>query len=146
MENPTINLPDAATLAARSWIGTPYVLGAALSGAGCDCVGLVRGVYGDLHQIAPPPPPPWRADWVNSSARPLVAAARQYLHPIPTETAGPGDVVVLRVQGTREAHCGILDHGDRFIHAMEGVGVVSVPFAGYRPALAFAASFQKLEV
>lgn len=141
MASPIIISPDLAVTAARSWIGTPYVLGAALRGAGCDCVGLVRGVWGDLQGLPPPPAPPWRNDWANSSARPLVAAAKEYLCPIPLDQAGPGDVVVLRVQGTREAHCGVLDHGGRFIHAMEGVGVVSVPFDAYRPGLAFAASF-----
>lgn len=133
--------PSPAVLAARAWIGTPYVLGAALRGIGCDCVGLVRGVWGDLNACPPPPAPPWRADWANSSARPLVAAARKYLTPLPLDQAGPGDVVVLRVHRTREAHCGVLDHGDRFIHAMEGVGVVRVPFDAYRPGVAFVARF-----
>lgn len=128
-------------VAARAWIGTPYILGAALRGAGCDCVGLLRGVWSDISGRPPPPAPPWRADWVNASARPLVAAAREYLHPKPLSWAVPGDAVVLRVQGSREAHCGILDQDDHLIHAMEKVGVVRVPFAAYRPGLAFAAAF-----
>jgi len=131
----------APLLAARAWIGTPYVLGAAVRGAGCDCVGLVRGVWSDLTGRPAPPAPPWRADWANASARPLVAAARQYLEPVPLDTAAPGDVVVLRVQGTREAHCGILETRGRFIHAIEGVGVACVPFDAYRPGLSFAARF-----
>lgn len=126
---------------ARLWVGTPYVLGAALRGAGCDCVGLVRGVWSEYTGRPLPAAPPWRADWANDRARPLVAAARQYLVPKDPQEAGPGDVVVLRVQGTREAHCGILEDGDQLIHAMEAVGVVRVPFATYRPAVAYAASF-----
>jgi NlpC/P60 family putative phage cell wall peptidase len=128
-------------VAARAWIGTPYVLGAALRGAGCDCVGLLRGVWSDMAGLPPPPAPPWRADWVNSSARPLVTAAREYLDPIPLDQAAPGDAVVLRILGTREAHCGVLERGDMLIHAMEGVGVVRVPFAAYLRGLAFAARF-----
>lgn len=126
---------------ARQWIGTPYVLGAALRGAGCDCVGLIRGVWSDLTGTPAPSPPPWRADWSNSSARPLVAAARLYLTPIPLSEALAGDVVVLRVQRGREAHCGILDHGGQFIHAMERLGVVRVPFDAYQSGLSFAARF-----
>jgi cell wall-associated NlpC family hydrolase len=30
---------------ARSWLGTPYHHQAALKGVGCDCIGLLRGVY-----------------------------------------------------------------------------------------------------
>lgn len=126
---------------ARLWIGTRYVLGAALRGAGCDCVGLVRGVWSEYTGNPLPAAPPWRADWANDRARPLVAAARHYLDPLDPLEVGPGDVVVLRVRGTREAHCGILEEGDQMIHAMEGVGVVRVPFDAYRPAVAYAAAF-----
>lgn len=59
----------------------------------------------------------------------------------PARPRGIGDVVVLRLQGTREAHCGILERGGQFIHAQEGVGVVCVPFAAYRAGLSFAARF-----
>ncbi len=140
MNSSPANNPQAL-LAAQGWLGTPYVLGAALRGAGCDCVGLIRGVWSDLTGNPAPPPPPWRQDWANSSARPLVAAARKYLHPIPLDHARPGDVVVLRIGGTREAHCGILAMDGNFIHAMEGHGVVCVPFSAYRPGLSFAARF-----
>lgn len=127
--------------AARLWIGTPYVLGAALRGVGCDCVGLVRGVWSDVTGHPAPQPPPWRADWANSRARPLVAAARRYLLPLDPEAAAPGDAVVLRVQGSREAHCGILEVDGQFIHAQEGVGVVRVPFSAFLPDVSFAAAF-----
>lgn len=137
-----VNAPVCDVLSsAENWLGTPYVLGAALRGVGCDCVGLIRGVWGDLRGVTPPPSPPWREDWVNSSARPLVAAARQYLTPIRVSSSGPGCVVVLRVQGNREAHCGIICEGNTFIHAVEGVGVVRVPFDSYLPNIAFAARF-----
>ncbi len=36
---------EAIVAEARSWIGTPYRHGAALKGSGCDCLGLVRGVW-----------------------------------------------------------------------------------------------------
>ena len=38
--------PRARVVAeARMWIGTPYVHQASALGAGCDCLGLVRGVW-----------------------------------------------------------------------------------------------------
>lgn len=126
--------------AAYAWIGTPYMLGAALRGVGADCVGLVRGVYADVTGQPIPPAPPWRQDWVADRARPLVTAARKYLHPLDSTEAAPGDVVVLRMQGGREAHAGILAPDDHLIHAQEGVGVVLVPFTAFRPQIAFAAA------
>ena len=141
MAHPAMTSEPPALIAARAWIGTPYVLSAALRGVGCDCIGLVRGVWSDVTGKPAPAPPPWRADWANSSARPLVQAARQYLCPVALDEARPGDVVVLRLQGSREAHCGILERDGQFIHALEGVGVTRVPFAAYRAGLSFAARF-----
>ena len=39
--------------AARGWIGTPYRHQASLKGAGCDCLGLVRGVWREM--VGPEP-------------------------------------------------------------------------------------------
>lgn len=130
----------AALAAARAWIGTPYVGGQATRSRGCDCVGLVRGVLADLTGHPAPPPPPFRSDWANGG-RLLVEAARRHLVPIEKGQAGPGCVVVLRVGGAREAHCGILADDGRFIHALEKVGVVEVPFEAYHPDMAYAARF-----
>ena len=38
---------------ARAWIGTPYRHQASLKGVGCDCLGLVRGVWRALHGAEP---------------------------------------------------------------------------------------------
>ena len=40
---------DAIVVAARRYVGTPYHHQAALAGAGCDCLGLIRGVWRDLY-------------------------------------------------------------------------------------------------
>ena len=37
---------DAAILAeCRAWIGTPYRHQASVKGVGCDCLGLLRGIW-----------------------------------------------------------------------------------------------------
>ena len=36
--------PDLVIAAARGWLGTPYHDQASVKGAGCDCLGLARGV------------------------------------------------------------------------------------------------------
>ena len=42
----TLELTPAAIVAeARSWIGTPYRHQTSVKGIGCDCLGLVRGVW-----------------------------------------------------------------------------------------------------
>ena len=43
---------------ACSWIGTPYRYGASAKGVGCDCLGLVRGVWRALYGKEPEKVPP----------------------------------------------------------------------------------------
>jgi NlpC/P60 family putative phage cell wall peptidase len=40
--------PDIVAIA-RGWLGTPYRHQASLKGVGCDCLGLVRGVYAEAY-------------------------------------------------------------------------------------------------
>ena len=49
--------------AARGWIGTPYHHQASARGVGTDCLGLLRGVWRELHGHEPEPPPPYARDW-----------------------------------------------------------------------------------
>ena len=48
---------------ARGWIGTPYVHQASVPGAGCDCLGLVRGVWREVFGAEPEPVPAYTRDW-----------------------------------------------------------------------------------
>ena len=43
------------------WIGTPYRHQASLKGVGCDCLGLVRGVWRAVIGDEPERAPPYRA-------------------------------------------------------------------------------------
>lgn len=47
---------------ARGWIGTPYRHQASLKGVGCDCLGLVRGVWRNCIGDEPETPPPYAPD------------------------------------------------------------------------------------
>ncbi len=49
--------------AARCWIGTPYRHQASLRGAGCDCLGLVRGVWREVIGPEPETVPAYTRDW-----------------------------------------------------------------------------------
>lgn len=51
---------------ARGWIGTPYRHQASLKGVGCDCLGLVRGVWRNCIGDEPETPPPYAPDWAEA--------------------------------------------------------------------------------
>ena len=112
--------------AARGWIGTPYVHQASAKGAGCDCLGLVRGIWRELYGGEPEAPPAYTPDWNERRGdEALLAAARRNM----TEREGrgfePGDVLIFRVAADGPAkHCGIASSPDRFIHAYAGRAVV----------------------
>ncbi len=130
-----------ALSAARAWLGTPHVPMAAKRQIGCDCIGLVRGVFEEIEDRPAPAVPPLARDWFGARGRPLVMALRMHLTEVPVIEAGPGTVVVLRIGGRREVHCGILEEHGRLIHAMEGIGVVRVPAGQYLKTARFAAAF-----
>lgn len=48
---------------ARGWIGTPFRHQAAVRGAGCDCLGLVRGVWREMCGTVPFTVPAYTSDW-----------------------------------------------------------------------------------
>ncbi|RIY01297.1 peptidase P60 [Aureimonas flava] len=124
---------EQALAAARSFLGTPYRHQGSRRGVGCDCLGLVRGVWRELFGREPEAPVPYTPDWAESGAGdPLMAAARHHFQAIPVGDGRPGDLVLFRWRDTGPArHCGILDEpdtaGPRLIHAYEGASVVSSP-------------------
>ena len=56
---------DEIVVAARGWLGTPYRHQASRKGAGCDCLGLVRGVWRELVGPEPARLPPYTPDWAE---------------------------------------------------------------------------------
>ena len=110
---------EAVIAAARRYIGTPYHHQAALAGAGCDCLGLVRGVWRDLYGAEPEVPPPYTPDWGEvGPAEPMLEAARRHLVALDLAAAGPGDVLLFRLRpGCPAKHAAILSHDGRMIHA-----------------------------
>ncbi len=112
---------------ARGWIGTPYVHQASARGAGCDCLGLLRGVWREVFGREPEEVPAYSMDWSEPQGeeRLWAAAAR---HLVRKEVAEPGDVLLFRMrQGAIAKHLGLLTvsgPAPRFIHAYSGHGVV----------------------
>ncbi len=130
--------------AARLWLGTPYHHQASLRGVGCDCLGLVRGIWRDLCGPEPEPPPPYSPSWAESLRREALAeAARRHLQPIAVAQARAGDVLLFRWRPHLPAkHCAILAGPDRIIHAHDGAAVAEVAFTPWwRRHLSHAFSF-----
>ena len=126
-----MNAPtDIVIAAARLWLGTPYVHQASLLGAGCDCLGLARGVWRDLHGPEPVTPPPYTRDWGEAGgAEVLAETARRFLLEIPIAAAGPGALILFRMARNAPAkHCGIRS-ATGLIHAYEGAGVNEEPWS-----------------
>lgn len=128
---------------ARDWIGTPYQHQASAKGAGCDCLGLVRGVWRALYETEPEPLPAYTPDWAERrGAETLLLAARKHMREVQIGEAAPGDVLLFRMDAQSPAkHAAILDDEDRLIHAYWGNAVVRSRFARWwrvRCAAAFA--------
>jgi NlpC/P60 family putative phage cell wall peptidase len=134
---------DAVVGAARGWIGTPYVHQQAVRGAGCDCLGLVRGVWREVRGAEPEAVPAYTPDWSEAAGdERLWQAARRWLSEVPQ--AVPGDVLLFRMRsGAVAKHLGIMSGPDAFIHAYTGHGVVESPLsAAWRRRVVAAFAFE----
>ena len=129
---------------ARAWIGTPYVHQASVKGAGCDCLGLLRGVWRELHGEEPEVPPAYSPDWAEATGREtLYRALARHLSEIDPAAPAPGDVALFRMARRGPAkHCGIvarLDGAPTLIHARQNRRVAEEPFSPFWKArLAYA--------
>ena len=134
--------------AARSWIGTPYVHQASLKGAGCDCLGLLRGVWREIVGSEPEAAPPYSPDWAEACAlngisrETLAEAAARHLIPIEADAFSAGDVLLFRWRdGLPAKHCGIATSASAMVHAHEGAAVTEVALGLWRRRIAYAFRF-----
>jgi NlpC/P60 family putative phage cell wall peptidase len=152
---PISNVTRGAIVAeARAWIGTPYRHQASLRHVGCDCLGLVRGVWRAVIGPEPEPPPPYSPDWAEAGCgEPLAEAALRHLDAIapslPSPASGggsgwgPGDVLLFRWRaGLPAKHAAIVTAPDRMVHAHDGAAVAEVAISPWwRRRLAYAFRF-----
>ena len=123
--------PTAIITIARTWIGTPYHHQASARGVGTDCIGLIRGIYRELHGHDAVAPPAYTRDWAEATGEEtLIAAGRLHLNEIAPADAQPGDVLVFRYRARSVAkHSAILATPTTMIHAIEGAPVAEVAYS-----------------
>ena len=113
--------------AARSWIGTPYRHQASLKGVGCDCLGLLRGVWREVMGEEPETPPPYTPDWAEAGSDALMQAAGRWL--VPVHEIEPGAVLLFRWRpGLAAKHCAIATSASSMVHAHDGACVAEAAF------------------
>ena len=114
---------------AREWIGTPWAHQASVKGVGCDCVGMVRGVYTELTGKKVGGAMDYtRSFYLFSGEERLKNEIAKYCIEIPIEEAKSGDVILISFLNLPSHHIGILA-GTTFIHSWEDIGkVVEIPY------------------
>lgn len=123
-----------AVAEARLWLGTPYRHQGSHRGLGCDCLGLLRGVWRGLYGAEPEAPPPYTATWAESAppgTDPLAEAAARHLLPMPELPPDArfeaGDVLLFAFRRHLPArHCAIASGEGTMIHAHDRAEVTEV--------------------
>ena len=129
---------------ARAWIGTPYRHQASLKGVGCDCLGLVRGVWRAVIGEEPERAPPYAPDWAEAAANePLAEAASRHLIAIGIKQFAPGDVLLFRWRaGLAAKHAALVATDSTMVHAHGDAAVAEVAIMPWwRRRLAYAFRF-----
>ena len=141
----SVSVRSQILLAASRWLGTPYRHQGSQCQVGCDCLGLVRGIWAEVYGVKLPEAGPYTPDWAEvSGADPLLDSARASCgEGFDPSAARPGDLLVFRWRrGDACKHLGILQPDSRFIHAYSGRGVVSSPLVPqWRSRIAAAFAF-----
>jgi NlpC/P60 family putative phage cell wall peptidase len=120
--------------AARDWLGTPYVHQASVRGAGCDCLGLIRGIWIEVYGAEPELAPPYTYDWSEPQHDEVLwrAAARNLMEKRHM-TPELGDLLLFRMRdGSVAKHLGVQSQTGahpRFIHAYARHGVIESPLS-----------------
>jgi NlpC/P60 family putative phage cell wall peptidase len=127
---------------AKGWLGTPYRHQASLKNIGCDCLGLIRGVWRERFGDEPELPPSYAADWAEAGLEETFAnAGKRHLIEVPPLVFQAGDVLLFRWKPHLPAkHAGIAIDRTRMIHAQDGAAVSEVALSNWwlrRLAFAF---------
>jgi NlpC/P60 family putative phage cell wall peptidase len=154
-ETPAAAALDRAAIVAeaRSWIGTPYHLGARVKGAGCDCATLIAEVLiacglADREGLGV-----YSQDWFfhTSNERYLMGLLRHAAKTVEAVAHGsagalPGDIVLTRLARSKVYnHGAIVTAWPKVIHAIqpqvEEINAATHPLWTYRAIAVFTPGF-----
>ena len=117
---------------ARTWRGTPYQHQASLRGVGCDCLGLVRGVWRAMIGPEPEPMRPYSQDWAEAGAEESLLAIGETHFERVEDSWLPGDVLLFRFRdGVPAKHVAIATGATTMIHAHDRACVAEVAIIPY---------------
>lgn len=121
---------ERALAIATGWIGTPYRHQASRKGVGCDCLGLMIGIWRELYREDVPGRFAYSPDWAETAeGEPLLDALRARCAELDAAEMRPGDVLAFRWQaGAAAKHLALLAEENRIIHAYEGHAVMASAF------------------
>jgi NlpC/P60 family putative phage cell wall peptidase len=116
---------------AGRWIGTPYRHQGSTLSVGCDCLGLVRGVWRALYGEDPFDGRAYAPDWAEATGEDrLLEAAQKHMRPVSAGEAAPGDLLLFRWRPHLPAkHLAILAGDEWIIHAYQRHAVARSPLA-----------------
>ena len=140
---------DKIITTAREWIGTPYIHQASLKHVGCDCLGLLRGIWRECVGDEPEPFTPYTPDWAEAkNEETLAAAGFRHFDRVEINEAGAADIVLFRWRTHVPAkHVGILTSANTMTHAHGGVNVCEVPLSSWwKRRIAYAFRFRSLTI
>lgn len=114
---------------ARQWLATPYTHQASLKHQGCDCLGLVRGIWREVIGSEPEETPVYSSDWGEVGNRELLReVVEKHFIKSNQPNPAPADLLLFRWRKTSIIkHLGIMISNTHFIHAYEKSGVVESP-------------------
>lgn len=120
---------------ARGWLGTPYLHQMSVKGAGCDCLGLLRGVWREVIGPEPEAIPAYSMDWSEPQGEERLWRVG-LRHMAAKDVCDPqaGDVLLFRMRdGSVAKHVGIqtrIGKEASFIHAYNRHGVIENALSG----------------
>lgn len=123
---------EAVVAEALQWQGTRFHHNQSCKGHGCDCIGLIIGVFRELGGFDPSyRPPAYSQQWhAHKNEEVLVQTALSVGFREKSGDALPGDMLVFKF-GRVASHAGIYLGNDEFIHAYFALGrVVKQPLRG----------------
>ena len=117
---------SAIVIEARRWLNTPYHHGAAVHGAGVDCLMLLCCVFNLAGVVPWTDPRPYPSDWMlHRNEERYLLGLEGHAKELPAGTPPePGDIATFRF-GRTFSHAAIVTEWPNIIHAFLPAGIVT---------------------